>query len=598
MTAVDSNTDFSLSDEQPSPSNPGTVASSIESISNAILLAGVDISQAGYIIRPGRFPSSFMPSLLHESAHWDTFETPVGRALAVLFLRAWQRAHFISNDIDEPAVPNSSLEVAIDFTRYETATEILRPLCEGIALFSEFDLQPMDSPVTTTPTILSGMVFGNWYGSPSTEGLTVGQLAAVHMKIARTHDLFRARKENLLCQPFRTENGGYLPGYYFVKNLRNYLVSRRHLVDLMDGDLFLFSLKSAIFGDLELARLLVDPELDFMFSVDEGAISRDAVNALLKRFQERLQFVLHDMDTQFVKRVESIVGRDEPWSWVDLQSDSDENRLAQNLEILSSVSSDLVDESRFTTTHGRATAQLIRQLLENRDLLCLASFTTNIEVNEHGRCLIGSFLTGEWPIPYLSIPARPGYINLHGEGTYEIYILMGPVGRKLCFSVVLRDECVACGAVYPDTEFDAEMFAQRKPSVARTARIQREMEDNLRNVMEDDPAFEHYKAQTGDLVSAIYDAYCRGFVEQAYKGDFSVVSKNDLTTIAAGDSAFLCDYAAISLQGGMFTPDELEEECDRLKIDPKEFVTKLLDWRTKKRFALSEEIAGFTMLTL
>jgi hypothetical protein len=598
MTSVDSESDFGPPGVQPAPSNPGTVASSIESITNAILLTGVDIDQAGYIIRPGRFPSTFMPSLLHESAHWDTFDTPVGRALALLFLRAWQRAHFIANDVDEPAVPNSSLEVAIDFTRYELATEILRPLCEGIALFSEFDLQPMDSPVTTTPTILSGMVFGNWYGRQSTEGLTLGQLATVHMKVARSHELFRARKENLLCQTFRTENGGYLPGYYFVKNLRNYLVSRRRLVNLLDGDLFLFILKSVIFGDLELARLLVDPELDFMFSVDEGAISRDAVNAVLTHFQKQMQFVVHDLDAQFVKRVESIVGRDEPWSWVDLQRGIDGNRLAENIEVLSRVSEDLADESRFITTHGRRTTQIISHLLENRDLLCLASFTTNIEVNEHGRCLIGSFITGDWPIPYLSIPARPGFTNLHGKGTYEIYFLVGTVGRKLCFSVVLGDECVACGAVYPDTEFDIEMFAERKPSLALTARIQREMEDNLRNVMEDDPAFEHYKVQIGELVSKIYDTYCRGFVEQLYKGDFGVISGNDLVTIAGDDSAFLCDYAAISLQRGMFTREELQDECNRLRINTNQFMAKLADWKANKRFALSDEIAGLTILTL
>lgn len=51
---------------------PGSVASAVDLISNAILLAGVDISQAGNILQPGKFPSILMPSLLHETAHWDT----------------------------------------------------------------------------------------------------------------------------------------------------------------------------------------------------------------------------------------------------------------------------------------------------------------------------------------------------------------------------------------------------------------------------------------------------------------------------------------------------------------------------------------------
>ena len=131
-----------MSDDAQALVGPGSLASSAELISNAVLVSGLDISQAGNLLVPGRFPDFLMPSLLHEAAHWDTFATPVGQSLALGFLRAWRRAYFIENHISEASVDADAYETALDYTRFQVATEVLRPLCEGIALFTEFDLRP------------------------------------------------------------------------------------------------------------------------------------------------------------------------------------------------------------------------------------------------------------------------------------------------------------------------------------------------------------------------------------------------------------------------------------------------------------------------
>ena len=361
-----------------------------------------------------------------------------------------------------------------------------------------------------------------------------------------------------------------------MKNLQQYLITRRRLHELLDGDLFLFCLKAVIFGDLELARVLMDPSLDFMFSVDKDSMARDAVNAPLQRFQDQVDFLVHDLDESYVDRIEGIVGSKRSWSWHELQTDASPCQQANYDELLNEVVSDLLDGSKFSDARAVKTAETCRWLLENRNLLCIGSFETTVKVNEHGRCLVGEVSAGPYRLPYLAVEARPGHEGKEGQGTYEVYFLVGPVERTVCYSVVLGDQCVACGAVNKEAPFDEEEFADRKPSHASAVRMQRQMLETLKRVIGDYPSVEHYLSQTLDNTSRLYEFMCKNFAESLYHGNLASIYGSDLLTLSDRDASFLSNYVAVSLNAvGLVEVEEFEEACRLNKIDVSDFCSRL-----------------------
>jgi len=566
--------------------SPGRVASSVELVSNAVMISGADIGQAGYMIQPGKFPQALLPSVLHETTHWDTFATPVGQALSTLFLRAWRGTQH--DKIDE-------FEVSIDYTRYKCFTEIFRPLCEGLALFSEFDLVPGSSPVTTTPTLLAGQLW-NWLDG-DTSSLTVGQLAGRQLANARLHALFRSRKENLLSSSFSTLSGGYLPGYFLVKALRNYLLVRRKFVSLYDGDLFSYVIRAVIFGDIRLARLIIDPALDLMFSTDAPAVSKDAINAGLIRFQDRLQFLLHDLDRSFVEKLERIIGAGSEWHWTDLTSGSDLDTIEEDVAVLEDSLSGVLDGGDSPNVKAQQAARRCGRFLQNRELLCLASFDCLVNVNEHGRCLVkGALATGEERI-FLSVPALSGIKTMHGNGTFEIYYdrnLLSLFG----YSVVIGEQCVACGSYNAAVPFDQDSFASRQPALAASARRVDEMTKDVMSAVSEYPIYEHYALQIGEITTSLYGQYCLGFFE-LYGRPKDLDDNINILDSASDDFEFLSDYVALSLvNSGIFVDEELEAQCKSLSVDFDVFKKKLKHWLEAKKIPLYDERGGLVTFTL
>jgi hypothetical protein len=566
-------------------------ASSIDMISNAVSIADMDISHAGYIFQPGKFPYVYMPSLLHESAHWETFSTPVGNSLATLFLKASQRAQFINTGSVEPLVPAEEYEVVLDYARYRLATELLRPLSEGIALFTEFDLVPHESPVTTIPTILTSILFSGKLESMP-DNATMAQISRFFLTASRENELFSSRKENLLCEPFSSENGGYLLGYYFIKNLRK-------LEKLLDGDLFLYCVKAVFFGDLEISRLLLDPNLDLMFSVSEEAVKKDALNALLNRIKDQFEYIIHDMDEAFIDKVENIVGSSEPWSWLDLQTNTTHDRLQENTSLIHEVYGQLTDETSYETDIGIASARTASRFIENRRLLCLAAFETEVTINEHRRCLVGSVSMNEMKVPVFSGPALDDCLAETGSGSYEIYLTsLDGSHYTLCYSVVLNDKCVACGSLNSDVEFDTEAFRARIPALGRSRARKAKLETELLTNISDDPIFEHYSPQIPDLVSEFYQRYCGAFV-QLHGGDITKFYNSSFLDVPHLDTGFLAQYANLSLStNGMFLWKNFDEICKNSGIEKEEFLLNVETWRSQYGIPLIKSYGSIATLTL
>jgi hypothetical protein len=426
------------------------VASAMDSIGNAVLVSGMDIREAGYVFQPGKYPFRLMPSLIHEAAHFDTFNTPVGTALAALYLRCWTRsvrsqAHDRS-DLRQDDY-SSTYEGLVDYLRYNIASSTLLPLAEGLALFAEFDLIPGNSAVTTSASLIAGTLCCGKLADKDKKK-TVGEIATTTLLSGRTLPFYQARKENLLAQPLSTGDGGYFPGYVLVKLLRNRLLAISPKV--LDGDLMFFCVKAAVFGDLKLARMLLDPELDLMFSATPTAQQKDAINAVVVRIQKQVSALFTKVDESYIERIDSIVGSGRPWTWAELQLESPES-VEDDLRVLSKEMSRLADMHAQPTDLGKALSGVCNQILSSRNFLCLASFETSVEVNDANRCLVGQIATNGMIMPVAAVPSLPDATPGKGRGYYEIYWDRMKAESTLSFSIFLDTELVARGSLSGDS---------------------------------------------------------------------------------------------------------------------------------------------------
>jgi hypothetical protein len=558
----------------------------------------LDISQAGYAMRAGLYPIDVMPALIHEAAHFDTFQTPVGHALAAVYLRAWTRAvRSERNDGSDPGA--SHYEGLVDFLRFKTVSEALRPLAEGLALFTEFDSIPLSSPVTTSQSFIAGvMCCGDL--KEYDDSITVAELAFKTLSSARRERFFCARKENLLTQPLTTENGGYLPGYLLVKGILNLQLRYQQIDKLRDGDLFFWCIISIVFGDIKLARLIVDPALDLMFDTSPESIERDAVNAPLTRIQDRIISLITKLDENYVNRLESIVGSKEPWSWLQLQIDSADDELQDDVAVFGNEVNKIIDPDDQPTQLAAELAKTSRRIMRNRDLLCIASFDTSVRVTEHGLCLVGSGRFGESGLPVASFPVIKGTSGGSGQGSYELYL--DRAKRMVCFSVTRGDVIVACGTL-SDQKFDLEDFIVRSPSVRNMARIRAQMESDLSRNFSDQEDYktvvESYTTQIPKMIDNIYMERVKAIFEEEYAGRIDPRIESDgITAIAGADLSIISNYSQLSiLLGGVHTADRFADLCKILDLDPTKIKADLDAWRTQTAFPLVHEVKNIIFFT-
>ena len=194
----------------------GDKLSDTDPISNSVLISGLDFAQhAGRLLLPGQYPVQCLNSYVHESMHHICFRSPVGNAIAYLYNRGFQRA--VDHILLGAGSDHDDFDVLDDIVRVETILRIMRPLAEGIALFGEFDAYPGDSKSLSPVFRNAAVAFASMV--PNREDLKVDQLLREVLIRGRSRLEMRQRKENLLLQGFTTRNGGYLPGYFMIKNL-------------------------------------------------------------------------------------------------------------------------------------------------------------------------------------------------------------------------------------------------------------------------------------------------------------------------------------------------------------------------------------------
>jgi hypothetical protein len=277
---------------------------------NYTVLTGIDLEKdfEGFF-QLGGFPTSSLPSLLHESVHHWCFNSAVGNALALLQLRCYSRVVEWYSKRTNKAVQR----VIEDLMRFQTATTFLRPLAEGLALFAEYDALPHPhTKVISYPLELIYIAFT----APSRRELTkeFGKSLLVLLADIRLSEDYMRRKARLLLDPLSCEKSGYLAGYLMVKAMWQH--ARLQSYRFRDTDLFYSFLKRYFYGDYGFAGQLLQNRV----------LGPKALKAIHEYFRARLfSFLQLDLDSEAARYEDTV-----------LSAKAERNDLAKDLQLRTS----------------------------------------------------------------------------------------------------------------------------------------------------------------------------------------------------------------------------------------------------------------------
>jgi len=213
----------------------GSLHTFVEFASNTMVLGEMEFLHHVKDIIQGTLPVRLLCDASHEMTHHWCFHSPVGTALALLKLRAGA-ATFTGTkqaDIFSPLI------------KLECALEMMRPIAEGLALFSEFDMLSGCGDVRAP---IAGWLLYLFAREGMAKGEYWDHALNLLLRHARSSEAAFKRRENLFVQPLAADTGGYLPGYLLVKTLWNKF--KLSSSQLKDAELFLCFFRSFFYDDL------------------------------------------------------------------------------------------------------------------------------------------------------------------------------------------------------------------------------------------------------------------------------------------------------------------------------------------------------------
>ncbi|MFL5845294.1 MAG: hypothetical protein ACJ762_11410 [Solirubrobacteraceae bacterium] len=197
----------------------------------------------------GHVPIAALPALLHESSHHTCLVGSVGFTLCFLDRQARRQL----SEGDRDSAVKSIMKIAITLEAY-------RPVLEGVALFTEFDVLAGDSKIMSRPLWwaldlhVAGKLIGR--GELDLDSAWEKELAYALMESRATLES-TSRRLRVLSTSLR-DPGAYVLGYLFVKTWWRW-VGREHSV-FADADFTAFFLGEYFFNDFELAGMLLDAD--------------------------------------------------------------------------------------------------------------------------------------------------------------------------------------------------------------------------------------------------------------------------------------------------------------------------------------------------
>nr|WP_145545235.1 hypothetical protein [Variovorax boronicumulans] len=365
--------------------SPGSdSASFVELVGNATVVAGTKLTRdcAEVFFYPGAFPIQCLPATLHESTHHYCFSMPVGQALSACFFEA------VRTQISDPKSDVRDDHLAEALIRYDIVTEVMRPIAEGIALYAEFDAEPGDSRASISPPLSDALsLFSK--SVPAHIAQSEGNVARLSFLLfkARMNGSTVARRETLLSGSLIDDNDGYLTGYWLVKNWRLLLLDRLRCVAILDTDFYLQFISNFFYGDLTLARMLLDFDRYNIHNLSGSNHGKeDFINAFLMHFQMRLRYLLVELQKSDIDRMEATLSSTSGYDFDDVQApcprDPSVSFRAHNERMIG------MGDKFVEIEQGGIGAAMVH-VINSRSWISYASFQTSVRVNEHNRFILG-----------------------------------------------------------------------------------------------------------------------------------------------------------------------------------------------------------------
>lgn len=576
----------------------GDKLSNTDPISNSVLISGLNFERDGAkIIQAGSYPIKFIGSYIHESFHHMCFRSPVGSAIAHLYHRGFLRAsRCIFSDVESTRGENNVLE---DIVRVETVLHVMRPLAEGIALFGEFDAWPGQSKSLSEVFLKTAVAFGDT--GRGFEDRLIPEVLKDVLAYARSQPSTQKRKENLLMQGFTTQNGGYLPGYFMIKNLQFALFRQTKSDLLLDSEFYLNFIVRWFYGDYRLVESLLDTSRKIDLYVSQRAVvEHDPINAICMTFQQRVSDLFRltaEQISLFDERQvsESVV----PWWKSQIGMDPADARKIEN-ELFDEINR-LLDYSDVSVPREeRAMRSLCHDNFVRRNYLCLGSFEDQVVINENGRIKFArSSADQDFPVMVFGTSEKPGPFT--GRATFDI--LQSGLSGKVFFVVYADNERVLCDSLTENFDAERSSLESVNLSTAQCQETKTVMSAIVDSALERDEIAKiyrsHYRDNASDITDAMYKNWC-GALMSSFGPEANIsADPGALLVICGGDTKFLRTVAALSCVGGpLVSEDSVAEACKQNGFTVEEFRRRAKAIEDEHKLCFMYQLGQFTCLTV
>jgi len=413
------------------------------------------------IVKHACLPKSTLPTFLHEYTHHWTFLSPLGEVLSFLYLRARRNAVLACYEEDTWVANQDECDRFLeDLVRFKVASAMLRPLSEGLALFSEHDLCSGATGLASETARASYDLYCPL--SNAAEDVGNGEpFRSFNLLVAETRlsHLCEQRKLDLLSQPLRYSSsspiaavqGGYLPGYLCLKNIRIALIAAG-CRDALDNDFFLCLVRSFLFEDYGLVAQILKPiDSRAKFLTDLALYVENRLHRLAKLSPS----VLADFGSWALRNE-----KERPASPLcDVDSLEREGRQALIDLMMELKSSGSTRRDHLVFLDGVSLVQ--------RHLACIASFSEMVTIGEHFVSIERPDGTGVFK-PILMLPVLPGIPPGREHGRIECFIS----GAQNIFSIVVSvdGKTISCSHLHDTDAEQKRVFSLYQFDIARAER--------------------------------------------------------------------------------------------------------------------------------
>lgn len=526
---------------------------------NLVVLSDVQLKQnLEQLTSFGTAPRNLLPNFLHEATHHWCFLSPVGSTLAALQLRAQRHAMELLTKPETERQHELEHQLCEDLIRAETAEACLRPIAEGLALFTEFDaMTNQKSSIMSIPLTVAIQFFGNLKFSQTKLGLTPVLLDMLRWMRLDEHCI--KRKVALFGKPFSYGSGGYLPGYLTVRSL--WLIAAEKNARLLnETDLTLTYLRSFFFDDMSLVARLLDPSTKELESA--GAI----VNHISQRFRTFLDVEPSDIES-WEQNV--LLKYKDDWEQNLLLKYKDEQSALylMNLHVdeeLYSLGEKLQTELRneFKSDKSTTMDNLLRlhaaDIFGQRDVMYVGSLQIKVTVDKSGH-----FHALYEEALILEGKAVNGVADGSNEGSLDLFF---SIHSKLLFKVITitrGEELVATKFLGPEriTKKGALRFEQFKGQHSVLQKLRNDSNQAVVAVLKNSwmkIVVKHVRRQLPEMVEKIYLPIALAHVpNNKLETDYAIMRKDGLLSILNYDRDLIEGLALIGLICSSVSPHRM-----------------------------------------